>query len=118
MSAALQGKTATVKTLLQRGVDINAIDAEGHTALMYAVINLHHEITVTLLKHGADVNASAKDGATALILAASGGDTQIVRVLLEKGADRSAKFVGTDRTAAIIAGEKGYAEIVDLLKTV
>ena len=118
MCAALQGKTATVRTLLQRGVDINAKDPEGHTALMYAVINLHHEIIKLLLEHGVDVNATANDGATALILAASGGDAQIVRALLEKGADRNCKFVGTKRTAAIIAEEKGYREIVELLKGV
>jgi len=117
MCAALEGKTAAVKALLHRGVDVNARDSEGHTALMFAVINLHQVIAKLLLEQGADVNASANNGTTALILAAACGDIAIVRVLLKKGADRNDKYVGTDRTAAVIAAEKGYFDIVDLLNS-
>ena len=117
MWAALEGKIAGVKALLLRGVDVNARDPEGHTALMFAVINLHHKIANLLLERGADVNVSAHDGTTALILAASCGDIALVQLLLKKGADRNAKYVGTARTAAVIAAEKGYCDIVDLLNS-
>jgi ankyrin repeat protein len=117
MWAALEGNTGAVNALLRRGVNVNERDSEGHTALMFAVINLHLETVKTLLEHGADLNVCANDGATALMLAASSGDAAIVRLLLNNGADRNARYVDTDRTAASLAAEKGYADIADLLNT-
>ena len=116
MCASLQGQTARVKALLEHGSNINAKDLEGHTALMFAVINLHLDIVKILLEHGADVNVRADDGTTALLLGASCGDVAIVRALLNKGADKSGKFTRTGKTAAILAVEKGYTVIVELLK--
>jgi ankyrin repeat protein len=116
MRAALEGNTARVKALLRRGANVNAKDLEGHTALMFAVVNLHSDIVKLLLEHGADVNASANDGLTALMLAASCGDAAVVRALLDKGADKGCKLTRTGKNAAMLAAEKGYTAIVDLLK--
>jgi ankyrin repeat protein len=116
MCAALEGDTARVKVLLNHGANVNATDLEGRTALMFAAINLHLDIVEMLLERGADVNARANDGATALMLAASCGDAAIVQALLNRGADKSGTFTWTGKTAAILAAEKGYTVIVDLLK--
>lgn len=37
MMAAIEGKVSEVKRLLKEGVDINAINEDGQTALIYAV---------------------------------------------------------------------------------
>ena len=52
MSAALAGQTETVAALLRRGVDVNARNDEGRTALMFAVINMHAATVQTLLEFG------------------------------------------------------------------
>jgi ankyrin repeat protein len=110
MSAALAGQTETVEALLRHGVDVNTRTHEGHTALMFAVINMHAATVQTLLEFGADVNAEADNGFTPLILAACSGDA-----LLNSGADASKTFT-SGQTALSHAAEHGYSDIVKLLK--
>lgn len=116
MRAALEGRAGLVKSLLARGADVNAKDAEGRTALMFAVINLHRDVVHELLKHGADVNARAEDGATALLLATSCGDSPIVQALLNQGADLNGSFNTTGKNAVMLAEEKGYTAVVEILR--
>jgi ankyrin repeat protein len=116
MRAALEGRTETVKRLLESGADVNERDDEGRTALMFAVTNIHNDSARALLDHGADVNVTAKDGSTALMLGASAGDIESVRDLLSKGADVSAKFTQTGKTALMLAKEKTSTDIIQLLE--
>jgi hypothetical protein len=83
---------------------------------MFAVTNMHTDSVKALLEHGADVNTRNNDGCTALILAASSGEIEIVRALLSKGADVSARLTQTGKTALMLAKEKGYSEIIQLLE--
>jgi ankyrin repeat protein len=105
-----------VKTLLRKGADVNEQDRDGHTALMFAVINIHTDIVRALLDYGADVNARTNDGCTPLILAACGGDTGIVQALLNKGADVKGKLEATGKTALMLAAEHGYITIAELIE--
>lgn len=66
MSAALDGDTNKVRTLLESGADIDAHDAAGRTALMFAVINRHVSTATALLNAGADMSMRADDERTAL----------------------------------------------------
>ena len=115
MYAALSGHTLDVGALLDRGADVNAMDHQGRTALMFAAVNMHSDTVNSLLEHGADVNAKAHDGATALMLAAGSGATEIVKSLMARGADASATFTMTNRTALVIAADRGYKKIIELL---
>jgi ankyrin repeat protein len=116
MREALEGHTEAVKALLGQGTDVNAKDDEGRTALMFASINAHTETVKALLEHGADVNVRASDGGTALMLAAVCGEVNIVRALLNKGAGVTGQFTHTGKTALKLAEERGYTDIVELLK--
>jgi ankyrin repeat protein len=61
-------------TLFDHGVDVNASDRDGSTALMLA--SLHGsglDVVNSLLDHGADVNAKNKFGNTALTLTVGRG---------------------------------------------
>src|SRR5262249_9239013 len=86
-----------VKSLLDKGADINTRNENGDTALMMAV-NRTRDVKLVnlLLDKGADVNAKNnkndkyKLNQTALIYAAIYEETEIVKALLEKGADVNA----------------------------
>src|SRR6266540_6887564 len=56
MRAAESGDLKEVQTLLDRGADVNAQGAAGHTALTLAAVAGHMEIVRALLKAGADPN--------------------------------------------------------------
>ena len=115
MRAALNGQSETVKALLLSGVDVNARNHEGRTALMFAIVNLHTSTVQTLLSFGADVNVQAAScGCTPLLLAAGSGDIGITRALLNRGADPET-ICGPGRTALIVAIERGFSAIVELL---
>jgi len=57
INAAENGNIAKVNTLLAKGVDVNAKNSIGFTALRYASQNGHSEVVKALLAKGADVNA-------------------------------------------------------------
>ncbi|MBQ6668483.1 MAG: ankyrin repeat domain-containing protein, partial [Deltaproteobacteria bacterium] len=87
-------KTCTPEQLCQiNGVDVNARDEDGNTALMAAARqNPSPEVAEMLLHAGADINAKDNDGWTALMLAAfQNPNPEMVRVLLDAGADISAQ---------------------------
>ena len=48
--------STTVRLLIQNGASVNAQDAMGNTALMYAVQKGSIETVKTLLEHGADIS--------------------------------------------------------------
>jgi ankyrin repeat protein len=104
-AAAVNGDTPAVKALLDKGVNVNAKDSEGRTALTEASYFGHTEIAKLLVDHGADILAKKNDGSTPLTIAgphqeitemfqrsiellevAGKGDTTKARELLEKGA--------------------------------
>ena len=88
MHAAFGGHTETVQAFLDGGVDVNAKDHDGATALMYALlIRGDAELVKSLLHAGADVKEKSDDGWTALMLAEEGGLTEIVEVLKKAGAE-------------------------------
>ena len=89
MHAAAFGSLDTMRLLLDKGADVNARNAAGATALMWAATDIA-KIRV-LLDRGADVKAASSLGHTPLELAAmSDGSAEIVRLLLARGADAKA----------------------------
>lgn len=85
--AVRKGDAATVTTLLDKGVDVNAKFRYGQTALFKAAERGHTEIVKLLLARGADV--TVKDtfyGATAMTWALSNKHIGAVSALLEKDA--------------------------------
>jgi ankyrin repeat protein len=104
--AARKGDVAAVKSLLDRGVDVNTKFRYGATALSYAADKGHVEVVKLLLERKADANV--KDtfyGATPIIWAAQKGHAKVVEALIAAGAE------GRDDALQIGAGE-GKLELV------
>jgi ankyrin repeat protein len=59
------GHLETVRTLLDKGADVNETAGNGLSVLVLAIINAHYELAAFLLERGADPNAAGQ-GWTAL----------------------------------------------------
>jgi uncharacterized protein len=74
-----------VRLLVEAGADINAIGADGGTALMCASErDCCTQVLMAFLQNGANILASAADGKTALYFAAAAGRTDSCELLLER----------------------------------
>ena len=87
MRAAREGHADAVKELLTTpGIDVNAKDADGNTALLEAARLGHDRVVRVLLATGANVNARDKYGKTPLMLAVSGDHEEVIAALKQAGA--------------------------------
>jgi ankyrin repeat protein len=105
---------AEVRKILGQGVDVNAKDKDGKTALMIAADLGPIDTVRALLEKGADANASDNEGWTPLFWAAFSGHSDAALTLLEKGADVNAKGKG-GWTALMSAADLGHINIVRAL---
>lgn len=86
---AENGQESTLEALLSMGIDIEAKDHHGTTALILTAINGQEGIVRLLLCKGADANVENDQqmrGGTPLSYAAEGGHAGVVRLLLDAGA--------------------------------
>ena len=105
LEAAIKGDTASVKGLLDKGVNPNTKDDDGRTPLTEAASYGHTEIVKLLISKGGNLWAKKKDGQTPMSLAGShaevvqlikhnmdlldaarNGDNKAVQTLLDNGA--------------------------------
>ncbi len=88
ITAAREGDVQRLDQLLASGVDADATNEDGDTALVVAAGGGHVDVVRRLLKAGADPNRQGENGMTVLFLATGRrGSAEIVRLLLEAGAD-------------------------------
>jgi ankyrin repeat protein len=113
--AARKGDAATVKKLLDEGVDVNTKFRYNATALFYACDHGHLEVVKVLLDHGADM--SVKDtfyGFTPLMLATGPAQkkkpehTEIAKLLIAKGAPGKELALNN----AIQGGDAALAKVI------
>lgn len=87
VTAAAEQNWATVRALLDEGVDVKAARADGATALHWVAHWDQGDIADRLLRAGADVNAADDYGVTPLAGAAENASLAMVERLLAAGAD-------------------------------
>ena len=75
---------------LEKGLDVNAQDAEGSTPLMNAARGNAVEVVELLVNSAEDLNVTDKKGRSALAHAVSRNQPEVVKLLLKNGADVSA----------------------------
>jgi serine/threonine-protein phosphatase 6 regulatory ankyrin repeat subunit B len=114
--ATMFGHYSVVKILVNGGVNVNACDATGMTALWHAIGFRRKLISELLIANNADVNKSVEGmgGMTILMWAAANNSPSIVSLLIDKGADINSKDYHF-YTALMHASLFGHEKIVRLL---
>jgi uncharacterized protein len=112
--AVRNGDLARVRALLGQHADVNAVDADGSTALDWAVESDNAELTRLLLTAGASAATQSRNGVTPLSLAAENRNLEIAKALLNAGADAN-ESRPEGETVLMIAARTGNAELVKLL---
>ena len=85
VDAAKSGDREAVRALVQARANVNAADADGTTALHWAVRQDDLALADRMLRSGADVDAANRYGVTPLHLAAVNGSEKMIERLLEAG---------------------------------
>lgn len=85
--AANEKNTATVISLLQRGLDVNTADRDGSTLLLIAARTGNQELTSFLLANRASLHRANRFGDTPVLAAAALGNAVLVEQLLAAGAE-------------------------------
>ena len=113
--AAMRGDLEAVRSLLAEGVDVNAVQGDGNTALHWAAYRRNAELVRLLTDAGADTAAKTRIGdMTPLFMAAKVGDAEIMGLLLQAGAD--ANIANTNGTTPLmLAAGSGKTAAVHLL---
>lgn len=99
---------------IKNSFNIDDRNNEGYTALCYAVMHGHLEITRTLLENKANVDATDAFQSTPLLEATVSGDRETVSLLLEHGANIE-KADAYGKTPLMHAAEEGQLEILHFL---
>ena len=113
IEAARNGETEAVRSLLEQGASVTAVDSAGATALVAAAYGNHVEVARALVDAGADVDAKDSTEQSAYLIATSevGDDTTLLELTLDAGADVNAKD-SDNGTGLIRAADRGYVQIV------
>ncbi|MCC7124414.1 MAG: ankyrin repeat domain-containing protein [Acidobacteria bacterium] len=115
VEATRRGDIATVRALLKQGVDVNAAEGDGTTALHWAARAGNAELVQMLVYGGANVKATTRlGGYTPLMMAAQAGHSGVVAALIAGGADLSATST-TGTTPLMFAAQSGDTRSVTML---
>jgi ankyrin repeat protein len=112
IDAAKGGDAKTVRALLAEHLPVTAGEADGTTALHYAVRNDNLEMADLLIANGAQVNAATRYNITPLSLACDHGNAPMIERLLKAGADPN----GTSEEGQTALMSSALAGKVDAIK--
>jgi len=112
--AASRGDGASVQKLVEQRADVNAPQADGATALLWAVFHSDTEMVDLLLGAGANPKAANREGATPLWLASINGDAATIAALIKAGADPNEQLP-LGRTPLMAASRTGHVDAIQVL---
>jgi ankyrin repeat protein len=114
IEAARNQDREALRALVKKGVDVNAAEGDGATALHWASYHDDVESVDLLIRAGARVNAVNDLGVTALWNACVNASAPMVRRLLEAGAKPDAALLAGE-TPLMAASRSGNPEVVEQL---
>ncbi|RHW42016.1 ankyrin repeat domain-containing protein [Neobacillus notoginsengisoli] len=114
LRAAEHGDLEELKSLIEKGSEVNVQDSEGRTAAMIATYNHNVEAARMLIEAGADVNIQDHMKNNPFLYAGAEGYIEILKLTIQAGADPhiTNRYGGV---ALIPAAEHGYVDVVKLL---
>jgi uncharacterized protein len=119
-TAIRRGDLGEVRSLIDNGADIDALDRYHQTGVMVASMRGHTEIVRMLVGRGAKLDVTAKYGLSAMMLAVIRNEVEIVRILAEAGANQEIRGTGApgfwNKTALELAENAGRKEIASILR--
>ena len=113
-AAAITGDLPALQRLLALGFTVDAVDAQGCTALLRAAGSGHRELVSYLLTQAANPDLAASTGATPLSAAVSKRQLAIVDLLLQAGCSTEQRLPGAV-TVLMLAAALGLPEVVSRL---
>jgi ankyrin repeat protein len=113
--AAQRKDIASLRALLSKRVNVKTPQADGTTALHWAVHWNDVEATRLLLRAGADPMVKNRFGASPLSEAAATGNADLIAALLEAGADARALSTTDGETVLMTAARAGSVDAVRML---
>ena len=114
VDAAKAGDFAAVKVLIAQKADVNVPEADGMTALHWAVRANDLTTVQMLIRAGANVNAASRYGLTPLLFAAQNGEPKVVAALVKAGANPNAAMPEGE-TPLMAAARTGNVDSIKLL---
>lgn len=105
---------ARVALLLKQHLEVNARQADGMTALLWASHHDNLTMTKALVRADVDVNATNRYNISALTLACRNGNNDIVQLLLKNGANANTEANGGE-TVLMTASRTGRLKVVQSL---
>lgn len=114
IAAIKAGDQATVRRLAVRRASVATPEADGTTALHWAVQGNDAAIVQLLLRAGAKPDAANRLGVTPLAIAALNGSPSVVGMLLEAGAKADARMA-EGQTVLMAAARAGNADVITRL---
>lgn len=114
VAAAGSGDAAAVRRAISAGIDVDARNASGRTAVTAAALGEHADVVRLLVDAGADVDLQDDDGNNALLACGETGNVEVLRAVLRGEPDltRTNRFGGT---ALIPAADRGHVGMVRAL---
>jgi len=113
--AVMKHDANALRALMQKKADVNAPQADGTTALLWAVRYDELDTADLLIRAGAKVSAPNRDGATPLQLAALNGSAAMIEKLIKAGADPNAPLTSSGDTAMMMAARTGKTGALNVL---
>ena len=113
--AAMKGDLVRISQLLERGCNVDTLDQDGRTALIYAAYNGNTNLLRLLIQNGASVNLQDINGSTALMMASSGPYPDAVKLLLDNQADPNITDRNEHFSALMYASSEGQLEVAKIL---
>ena len=114
MDAVKASNVAAVQKLLKAGVAVNEQEADGMTALHWAVRQDDEAMVRVLIGAGAKASAATRYGVTPLALAAVNGNARTTQILLAAGANANAA-TPEGETVLMAAARTGNPDVIERL---